>query len=81
MNHHRIFRYCQEQSIRHCMEKQELQTKEFMQGGINNGTAQDRILNSASYLLDNQNFSQKNPNVVTTGYVIDVTSFYRFNIL
>jgi len=35
-------RYCQEQSIRHCMEKQELQTKEFMQGGINNGTAQSQ---------------------------------------
>ena len=52
---HRIFRYCQEQSIRHCMEKQELQTKEFMQGGINNGTAQDRILFSYSHCLNNQN--------------------------
>ena len=79
MSHHRIFRYCQEQSIRHCMEKQELQTKEFMQGGINNGTAQDRILFSISHWLANQN--RVNPNVVTTGYVIDVTSFYWFDIL
>lgn len=28
-------RYCQEQSVRHVMEQQELQTKQFMQGTLN----------------------------------------------
>ena len=27
-------RYCQEQSVRHVMEQQELQTKQFMQGNF-----------------------------------------------
>ena len=34
---------------------------------------------SISHWLANQN--RVNPNVVTTGYVIDVTSFYWFDIL
>ena len=64
------------------MEKQELQTKEFMQGGINNGTAQDRIPNSSYHCSANQNReNQLNPNSVATSYVIDVTGFYWINIL
>lgn len=35
-------RYCQEQSVKHVMEQQELQTKQFMAGGLNNGSAQSQ---------------------------------------
>jgi len=35
-------RYCMEQSVRHVMEQQELETKQFMRGGVGGGTAQSQ---------------------------------------
>merc|ERR1711990_414354 len=35
-------RYCKEQSVKHVMERQELETKNFMQGGLSNGSAQSQ---------------------------------------
>ena len=37
-----MIRYCMEQSVKHVMERQELQTKQFMQGGLGNGSAQSQ---------------------------------------